>query len=258
MSGWLDKLKIAWGSGPAPRSVTELGTDMHAHWIPGIDDGAKTMDEALSMLQGMATLGFTTCIATPHIMADYYRNTPQGIREGLENVRAAARAAGLSLRLEAAAEYYLDEQFVALLEKGDMLTFGADYLLFELSYVNRPSNFQTAIFQIQTHGYQPVLAHPERYPYFSEDGNLTPFREMADQGVLLQLNLGSLTGQHGPFARHLARELVDAQLVHFAGTDVHRASQTRDLEQLRTDRWFHKLLDSGRLLNAGLAANVAE
>ena len=258
MNGWLGKLKDAFGSAPAPRSIAELGADMHAHWIPGIDDGAKTVEDSLAMLQGLASLGFSTLIATPHIMADYYRNTPECIREGLEKVREAAQAAGLSLRLEAAAEYYLDEQFVALLEKGNMLSFGKDYLLFELSYVNRPSNLQTAIFQIQTHGYQPVLAHPERYPYFGEDGNLTPFREMAEQGVLLQLNLGSLTGQHGPFARHLARELVDAQLVHFAGTDVHRASQTRDLEQLSTDRWFHKLLDSGRLLNGGLAARTKQ
>ncbi|MBI1193175.1 MAG: hypothetical protein GC205_08370, partial [Bacteroidetes bacterium] len=182
MSGWLHKLKQALGSAPNPRSAIELGADMHAHWIPGIDDGAKTVEDALDILQGLAALGFTTCIATPHIMADYYRNSPQTIREGLEKVRQAALTAGLSLRLEAAAEYYLDEQFTDLLEKGDMLTIGKDYLLFELSYVNRPSNLQTAIFQIQTHGYQPVLAHPERYPYFGEDSKLTPFHEMTEQG----------------------------------------------------------------------------
>jgi len=253
MSGWLDKLRQAMAPALAPRSLAELGADMHAHWLPGIDDGAKTLEDSLNMLRGMAELGFRRCIATPHIMADYYRNTPQGIRESLAQVRQAAGEAGLPLQLEAAAEYYLDEFFIGLLEKGDVLTFGPDYLLFELSYINRPSNLQTAIFQIQTHGYQPVLAHPERYPYFGEDTRLTPFREMVDQGVLLQVNLGSLVGQHGPFARHMARELVDAGLVHFAGTDMHRASQVRDLEPLRRDRWLNKLLDSGRLLNAGIS-----
>ncbi len=256
MNSWIDRIRSGFKTSPPERAVGSLVADMHAHWIPGIDDGVRDMDESLNLLRGMAALGYTGCIATPHIMSDYYRNSPAIIRAGLDAVRLEAKRHGIALQLEAAAEYYLDEGFFSLIEAGDLLTFGKNFLLFELSYINRPNSLQQAIFCVQTAGLQPVLAHPERYPYFSNEKDLSPFRELVEQGVLLQLNLGSLTGQHGPYARHTGRELVDAGLISFAGSDLHRPEQLADLGTVQTDRWFHKLLDSGRLLNSSLFSRI--
>ena len=252
MTSWLDRLKIKLGSPASTHSLTGVVMDMHAHWIPGIDDGAKDLEESLDILRKLAELGYQGCIATPHIMSDYYRNIPEIILSGLERVRHAANEEGIPLFLDAAAEYYLDEGFLNLLEPGKMLSFGKDYLLFELSYLNQPHSLQQAIFQIQTCGYQPVLAHPERYPYFADSRSLSVFRELTEQNVLLQLNLGSLVGQHGPQARQTGRDLVDAGLIHFAGSDVHRSSQVLNLNALATDRWYNKLVESNSLRNSEL------
>jgi protein-tyrosine phosphatase len=244
MSGWWSRLAERFGSAPPARPLGELGCDLHAHWLPGLDDGARDLDESLAMLRGFADRGYRALIATPHVMGDHYRNTPDGIRAALERTREAARAEGLDLRLEAAAEYYLDDAFLHLLDGGgELLPLPGGRLLFELSYLNRPNHLQEAIFRMQTSGWKPVLAHPERYPYFHGDPRLGPYRELAEQGVELQVNLGSLTGRHGEGARRTARELLDAGLVDLLGTDLHRADQWAGLEAVARDRRFHRWLD---------------
>ncbi len=247
MSSWLDPVRRLFRSSAQQNSLSQLGYDMHAHWLPGLDDGAASMEDSMHLLKGLEDLGYQGCIATPHVMSDYYRNSSDTIAESLEAVRTAAAQAGLKLSLQAAAEYYLDDGFFQLLKKRDILTLGEDFLLFELSYVNRPANIQQAIFRMQTGGYRPVLAHPERYPYFASEKDLGPFRELVDQGVLLQINLGSLLGHHGALARQCARELVQAGLVHFAGSDVHRKEPLGEFHRLREDRWLAQLLQSPSL-----------
>ena len=88
--------------------LSVLGTDVHSHFIPGIDDGAKTLEESLSLLEAMQEFGYKKVITTPHVMSDYYRNTPEIILRGLDTVREAAMKKGLSIEIDAAAEYYLD------------------------------------------------------------------------------------------------------------------------------------------------------
>lgn len=250
MKAWLERFgmfrKAVEGKTSASEKSGELLflVDMHAHWIPGIDDGAKDLEESLDILRALAALGYRHLIATPHVMADYYRNTAQDILQGLALVRQACTSAGLNLSLAASAEYYLEEHFLGLLAKGEVLPMANQYVLFELSYLNRPGNLQQGIFSIQSAGLVPILAHPERYPYFAGETRLQPYRELVEQGVCLQINLGSLTGQHGPQARKTARTLIDAGLVHFAGTDVHRATSLDAMGDLVRDRWYQKFLDS--------------
>src|SRR5436853_1250409 len=118
-----------------------LGADMHSHFIPGIDDGSKNMDDSLSLIGAMVEMGFRKLITTPHIMSDSFRNTSASITEGLIKLREKLAAASIPVEMVAAAEYYLDDAFAKLLEKGDLLTFGREkYLLLEVSYINYPEN----------------------------------------------------------------------------------------------------------------------
>ena len=220
---------------PGPAAVPTLawlGADMHSHLLPGLDDGAETVEHALELLRALRELGFRKLIMTPHIMGDFYKNTPESIRTALEQLRAAAAAAGLNdVELDCAAEYYLDEFLGHKLADGtEMLTFGGDkrYLLFETSYMNEPLNLFETIFELKAQGYRPVLAHPERYTYlYGRFGEIEKLRQ--DHGVLLQVNLNSLAGYYSPAAKKVAEQLIEGGLVDFVGTDTHHLRHTDTL-----------------------------
>ncbi|MFC6222561.1 tyrosine-protein phosphatase [Hymenobacter artigasi] len=218
----------------APATLAALATDMHSHLLPGLDDGAETVEHSLDLLRALRDLGYRKLVMTPHIMGDFYKNTPEGIRAALKLLREAAAAAGLQdVALECAAEYYLDEFLGQKLADGtEMLTFGGDkrYLLFETSYMNEPLNLFEIIFEMKAQGYQPVLAHPERYTYLY--GRFAEIEKMRrDYGVLLQVNLNSLSGYYSPAAKKVAEQLIDGELVDFVGTDTHHLRHTDTLAQ---------------------------
>ena len=226
--------------------LSSLHTDMHSHLLPGLDDGAETVQHSLELLRKLRELGFRKLIMTPHIMGDFYKNTPEGIRAALAELRAAAATAGLDdVVLECAAEYYLDEWLGQKLAAGtELLTFGGErrYLLFETSYMNEPFNLQATIFELKAAGYRPVLAHPERYTYFY--GRLAEIKRLREEfGVLLQLNLNSLAGYYSPMARRVAEQLIDEKLIDFVGTDTHHLRHTAALGgKTIISAHFHKLL----------------
>lgn len=227
-----------------------IGVDMHSHFIPGIDDGAQTMDDALQLLRGMQEMGYRKLITTPHIMGDHYRNTPEIILGGLKNLQNAAQADGLSLELAAAAEYYDDFDLEQKLQKERLLTFGKDYLLFEVSYLNEPQNLSALIFNLRTNGYTPVLAHPERYPFWYNKFEI--FEELKSNGVLLQLNINSLTGHYSPAAKKIAEQLIDKNMVDFLGSDCHHLGHQQLMRNALQQKSLHKLLASGNLRNSFL------
>lgn len=235
-------------AGPAPAgALAALGADMHSHLLPGLDDGAATLEDSLALLRELRYLGFKRLVMTPHIMGDFYKNTPGGIREALALLREAAAAEGLSdVVLECAAEYYLDEFLGRKLADGtEMLTFGGAqrYLLFETSYLNEPLNLYDIIFELKSQGYQPVLAHPERYTYLH--GRLAEIEKLRrDYGVLLQINLNSLAGYYSPAAQKVAEQLIDARLVDFVGTDTHHLRHTSTLgRKTAASPYFRRLLE---------------
>lgn len=231
-----------------------LITDMHSHVIPGIDDGAGTMEDSLAMLRAFEHLGYRKVITTPHIMTDGFPNTPEQILGGLERVREAAKAANIQLKLEAAAEYYLDETFLPRIEQG-LLTFGGykRYVLFETSYMSKPLSLNEAIFQMNAHKYTPVMAHPERYQYFWEGDAVGAVEALKERGVKMQVNITSFAGRYSKKAATIARDLARAGLIDFLGTDMHRARQGETVAQaLRDIRELRELLRSGSLLNTEL------
>jgi tyrosine-protein phosphatase YwqE len=109
--------------------LSQLGVDMHSHLIPGIDDGSPSMDHTIAMLAKFEQLGFRKVITTPHILNDVHPNTPETILGGLAEVRAEIQRLGMSIEIEAAAEYYCDETFLPLIEQNKILSFGQNLVL---------------------------------------------------------------------------------------------------------------------------------
>jgi protein-tyrosine phosphatase len=228
------------------KDFSSFGVDMHSHLIPGIDDGAKTIDDSIAMIKELHSLGFKKIITTPHIMSDFYRNTPQNILEGLEIIREAVKNNGIPVVIEAAAEYYLDDGFLQKLENEKLLTFGDNYVLFEISYINSPENMKEIIFNLRTAGYRPVLAHPERYPFWYK--HFDEYKRLKDQGVYLQLNVNSLTGYYSVPAKKIGEKLIDEKMVDFIGTDTHHSKHIEVLKKCLNEKYFKKIL-SAHLLN---------
>lgn len=233
-----------------PASVKELITDVHSHLIPGIDDGSKDMEDSIAMLKNFYAMGYRKIITTPHVMSDFYKNTPEIILGGLENVKAELKKQQIDLQLEAAAEYYLDETLQPKIFDGSLLTFGNKHLLFELPFMTEPPNLASFIFDLQTNGYRPILAHPERYGFWYK--NFDKYIEMHDKGVHLQLNILSIVGHYGPEAQKIAERLIDENLITFLGSDCHNLMHQDGIEVARTKKYFHKLVDSGLLKNSQL------
>ena len=210
------------------RESLRLKVDLHSHLIPGIDDGSQSMEESLRLLKGMEALGYEKMITTPHIMADAYRNTPQIIHEGLHNLRQAAAKVGISIEIDAAAEYYLDDGFEDLLQKGDLMLMKGEYLLFETSYYAKPMQLEEMIFAITSSGYKPIMAHPERYRFVKDP--MEEYSRFKELGVLLQVNLNSFGGHYGKDAKHKADFLSREGMIDFLGSDVHHKKQVETLE----------------------------
>ncbi len=203
------------------RQENFLHTDIHSHLIPNIDDGVKSWEESLSILANLQSLGINKVITTPHIMSDYYENTPEIIRSNLEILKSKiAKTEGLDIIIEAAAEYYVDERLYKYVEQGEeLLSFGSNYILIETSFLNKPVLLLDLIFLLQSKGYKPILAHPERYIYLQEDYNLLD--EIINTGTLLQVNINSFVGYYSPKAKNLAEHLVNQKLVNLLGSDIH-------------------------------------
>ena len=215
---------------PAIGSLDALGVDMHAHWLPGIDDGAQNLGESLTIIRNLVSLGYRKLIATPHVMADLYPNTSAGIREKLELTRTAARQEGIEVELDAAAEYLLDEGFMERLEQDDLLTLPNKHVLVEFSFVSAPPTLDEIFFKLQSRGYVVVLAHPERYHYYH--ANLEVYRRLVAKGIKLQVNLLSLTGYYGGSVKKVAQELIDRGWVGILGTDAHHVRHLAELQKL--------------------------
>lgn len=232
--------------------LSELGADVHSHLLPGIDDGSPDSETSLELIKGLQDLGFSRFVTTPHILWDLYKNDTASITKAHDELHQSLRAAGSSVNIRSAAEYYLDEHVDELLEKQEPLrTIKDNWVLVEISFVAPPYDLTEKLFNLQIKGYKPVLAHPERYSYFSSDKSI--YDELKDQGCYFQLNILSLTGYYGKVPQELAQYLVKKNYVDLLGTDLHHK---RHLDALRSSfsvmDQVHTLLDSGKILNTSL------
>lgn len=234
-----------------PVDFSAVVADMHSHLIPGIDDGAQDIEQSIHLIKELHALGFTKLITTPHIFWDIHKNTPESILPGLALLRAELKQRNIPVEIFAAAEYYLDENFESLIEKKQLMTFGNNYVLFEISFASEPANLGRAIFNLHLQGYRPIIAHPERYEFWHTD--FSKYEALADKDVLLQLNTNCLTGHYGKGVQRISEKLIDAGLISFIGSDCHHPGHIEMLQNVRTNPHLKKLMESGKLLNPTLA-----
>ena len=231
-----------------PIDFSVVGVDLHSHLIPGIDDGAKDLDDSVTIIKELINQGFSKIITTPHIMSDLYKNTPETIYSGLEILKRRLANDNIEIDISAAAEYYVDYDFEQRIGNEKFLTFGEKYILIEFSFLESPRNMYDIIFKLQLEGYVVVLAHPARYQYF----DLKDYESLINRGVLFQLNLLSLIGYYSNQIKTNAKLLIDNKFVSFVGTDCHNLNHARLYPKCMISKSWHELVNSGTIINSKL------
>jgi protein-tyrosine phosphatase len=225
-----------------------LKTDLHSHLVPGIDDGAPDTETSLELIRGLQALGFQKIITTPHILWEVYPNSRENILSGAKLLQEQLQVEKSSLTLGAAAEYFIDEHFEQLLRtKQPLLTIKDNLVLVEFSMVTAPMDLKEVLFEMQLQGYQPLIAHPERYIYLKSQKSF--FDQLKDSGCQFQLNLLSLAPFYGTSVQDLAAYLIKKDFYDYAGTDLHTVKQLAELQRISASPLYQRLKDSGQIKN---------
>lgn len=230
--------------------------DIHTHVLPGVDDGARDTEAALTMLREAATDGIGTVVATPH---SHWASGP-GLPEAVARLQALADEAGIAITILPGNEVRITADLVEQYERGEILTINdTNYLLLELhlSHNWRIEVIEGVIQKLIDAGLKPILAHPERYPFVVLEPMV--LEHFAALGVPLQMNAGSLSGYHSQGSQRTAEIMLDAGLVHLVASDAHsaryRPPQIRDaLEKIaaaRSDDYVDGLLANAEAVIAG-------
>jgi tyrosine-protein phosphatase YwqE len=247
---WLNKLFAS-----APKTVSAgfqnpITTELHSHLIPAVDDGVQTMEQSLLILKRFAELGYKKVITTPHIMADFYKNSKENLLPALEEVKNELRKQEIDIELQVAAEYMIDDLFIDKVLKKELLTFGKNYVLIEMPFDQEAPNIKEAIFELQLNNYQPVLAHPERYLYYAY--NKSKYEDLVQQGILFQMNLFSLVGYYSPEQLKTVEHLIKNKMISFVGSDIHAPRHLKILDDSLQAALYEELCTTNKLLNNSL------
>jgi tyrosine-protein phosphatase YwqE len=235
------------GKSAEPVDLSALVTDLHSHLIPGIDDGVKSYEESIQVIKALCAFGYKKIITTPHIMSDYYKNTPEIIKNGLYMLREEISKQGIDVEIDAAAEYYIDDLFIEKLKRKELLTFSGNHILVELPFFSEPKNFFSVIFELVVEGYKPVLAHVERYTYWYHD--FENYEKLKDREILLQMNLTSLYEDDNSHLKKMAEKLIEKNMIDIVGGDVHNMHHIEKIKKVLHNSALKKLVESDRLLN---------
>lgn len=199
--------------------------DTHCHIMPGVDDGAAGLDMALAMLRQEAAEGVGTVILTPHQKPGHRCVTRRGIEKRISLLGEELEKEHIPVRLYPGAELFYCRGMHRLLEEGRACTLAdSHYVLVEFMPGESWDYIRNGVYDLAD-GYWPVLAHVERYPQVCERPERV--RELIEMGAYIQMNAGSITGDWGYAAKRNCMRLLKQQLVHFIGTDAHRAEGKR-------------------------------
>ena len=246
-----------------------LVTDMHCHLLPLVDDGSKSLEESLEVMEAMHEVGYEQIRLTPHFSYPRYQNDEDNILERYKNfcseVEANRGDRKLPRMTSITGEYQIDDGFQAHVDSGKLLTYhfsdpkqGAEkgLLLVEFSLRQKRMGMDEAIFARTMEGYDVILAHPERYPYFNSHSQF--LEQLKEQGVYFQVNILSLDGFYGPESQKKAFDYIENGWVDFLGSDMHNVGYAMALRHASTNKKIIKLLEKNEFLNAKLAINEVE
>ena len=224
-----------------------ITTDIHSHLIPNIDDGSSSLEESIELIKSLKSLGYEKLITTPHIKKDQFPNTAESILEDFKILQQEIKKQNIMIEIDVAAEYFFDENFISLIDRGELLTFGDNYLLFELSYISPPLNLEEIIYKISSKGYKPVLAHPERFLYFCK--NFEKYTRLKELGVYFQLNINSLSGYYSKVIKKNAEKLIEHSYIDFIGSDTHHQRHIKALKKSINSSYYNKIFETNNILN---------
>ncbi len=198
--------------------------DIHCHILPGIDDGAKTIEDSVAMAKTAVTDGITTIIATPHHQNGRYINEGSSIIERVQELNDELTKQNIPLTILPGQEPRIYGELVQDYEKGHVLTLndGKKYVLIEFSSSQVPKYAEQLLFDIQLQGLNPIIVHPERNAQIMEQPDI--LYNFVKKGALTQVTASSVTGHFGKKIQKFSQQLIEANLTHFIASDAHNTS----------------------------------
>lgn len=225
-----------------------LGTDMHCHLLPGVDDGSGSMEESVACMQTMHACGYKRVHYTPHYQSPRFPNTEEDIKQRYALLLEGMKKQDVELEMAGVAgEYRIDEGFEARMKENKFLKVNDQYLLVELSLHQPWMGVENILFDLHTMGYDVILAHPERYPYFGSRSEA--LERIKETGVLFQVNVLSLNGFYGESAQRNAFDMIENGWIDLMGTDMHNRMYASALEACTRNRQIQKIMETKEFLN---------
>lgn len=203
--------------------------DLHSHWVVGVDDGVKTVEESLGLLRALHEAGFDHVVATPHMRPGMFENTRADLEAAYARTRASLGSpSGVPKELGLSAEHYFDDVVFSRLVEGDGIPYpGGKAVLVEFGPRAFPAMITHRFFDLMRKKLRPVLAHPERYePVWKDPAVLDP---IVDGGAVLLLDVAALAGKYGRAPRRAAEALLEEGYYYAACSDAHKASDVADV-----------------------------
>lgn len=203
--------------------------DIHTHILPGIDDGAKDIEESIEIINYLYKNGITDIVLTSHYIKDTKYRYNQIARENLFN-NLVEKLNNSSINLYLGNEVYLTDDVIDLLEQHEISTINkTKYMLIELPLTNYVANLQNILCELNDYGIIPIIAHPERYEFLQK--NYKRVRELLEFNCLLQCNVDSIIGKYGTKAKKTMKWLLKKDLVSFVATDTHYVGNDEELQK---------------------------
>lgn len=222
--------------------IPENHIDIHSHLMPGIDDGAQTIEDTLQLVQSLKSFGFSNFITTPHTFSGFWDNTKESIQLKEAETKKLLLENQINNPFRAASEYMMDDSFVSLFQNEALLTLKDNLVLVEMSYINAPIQLYDILFDLQVAGYKPLLAHPERYLFYHN--NFSEYLKLKNAGCQFQLNLLSVVGYYGKEVAETAQKLLSKGLIDFVGSDVHHEKHIQAFDRKITFKDTKALQDA--------------
>ncbi|MGN1402178.1 MAG: tyrosine-protein phosphatase [Bacillus sp. (in: firmicutes)] len=198
--------------------------DIHSHILPGVDDGARTMEESLEIARAAVKQGITQIVASPHHRNGRYENEKQSILHKVKDLNDAISVAGIPLEVLPGQECRIYGELTEGLQQGEILTVNdtGKYVLVEFSSGHVPRYAEQLLYNIQFEGAVPIVVHPERNRQLMEHPEAV--YELVERGVLMQVTAASIAGAFGKQIQKFSLQMVEANLVHFIASDAHNTS----------------------------------
>ena len=200
--------------------------DIHAHILPGIDDGAEDTQEAIEMAKLAVSSGITAIVATPHVnlpgVYDNYYN--KNYEESFQWLKKSFQRAEIPLQLYSGMEVFVTSDVPQLIKEGKLLTInGGRYMLVEFAFDEEPAYVKRMLKEIAELRVIPVVAHAERYEFLQDNPRIA--MQWKELGYVVQANKGSFVGRFGRRTREVAYQLLDKNLISVIASDCHGSYQ---------------------------------